>query len=79
MKKKEDDIDKYIDEIIDYIEQLDEHHQLIFISNVVSRACIAGKLSHIERLGVLDCARVDVTFNVIIPDVNDQIGNVSNN
>ena len=79
MAEKESEMDSYVDEIVEYMEELSEQDQLIFASRLISGVCMAGKMSHIERLGVLECARVDVVNNVINPDIEDEYDRLTSN
>lgn len=75
-KKKQEE---YIKEIEEYIESLGDEDQIMFVSSVLSRIAVAGKFSHIERLGMLECAKLDVINYVINPDNDEHIINLSTN
>ena len=71
-------IEDFTNKIIKFIEALDEEEQLMFVSNVVVAMIACGNFSHIERLGILECARLDIINNLINPETDEEVKRITN-
>ena len=78
MAKSKRTMESFTDEILDFIESLPEEDQLVFTSNLIACVVAAGRFSHIERLGMLECARLDIINNVINPSTDEEIRKITN-
>ena len=75
-KKSKDD---YLNEIMDYVESLDDPDQLEFMSNLLCFTAAAGERSHVERLGLLECARAYIERYIINADTEEEKKRLINN
>jgi len=73
MAKTKKNPEVYIKEIVDFINDMPEEDQVEFISDVVANTLASGVLSPIERLGILECTRIQLIDNVINLDVDEEI------
>jgi len=66
--------EEFLDEIIDFIKALPDDEKASFACQATFQAALWGGINHVEMLGILECAKADITKFVVYPENDEEDG-----